>query len=759
MSEKYPIIAHGELYAEYVTKPLGGGKRVMPRDYSEAKERILDDLDSLQSILQEEDEVFLSEKILCIRLEPKFEAKSYVPEALVSAMSEGNARIVGGRKYEVMDEEGNIETAKLYFLRTATSGIEQLSDVLYSGQKDHVESWRNQLQTINTIDLLRPEEKVMGFEDNWIKGKVEFVLHPMSSETNEEIERFFEVSGIDKSVSKVKVYDSGIVFISAGCSIANITEAMTYNPLRATHPLGNVTITPIREFNSPEAPRVKKQLGHLNIKVGVFDGGVETSVPLLSDYVTAIDGTSESSQSDYVAHGSGVCSAILYGNLAGKTSENELDSPRVKVICHRVLPLRDNTDFDLYEAIDYIEQVVPQHPDVRLYNLSFGPQGAILDDTISRFTYALDRLTHDVPENVTNPLFIVAVGNDGQLASGLNRVQSPSDMVNGLGVGAYSFADDGNKKPTDYSCIGPGREGAKTKPDLLEFGGSLDHPFIVPNTDGRGLSATAGTSFSAPVVTGKIGRIMDSSNAITPHMARTLLIHGAKSDVHFGRISQGFGFCPANEMEVLECNDRTPTIMYSGTIVPKQFLSLPIFLPRINEMKGNVTISWTVSIIVDPYSNDPDAYTNNCLEDVFSPHKMIYNFTKRGAKSVKLNLLKPEDVINAKRLFNEGYNQSSMPVSHPANKALDEAHLRNSDYKWDTIIHKGVTMRSSSLFNPTLTLHAIGRNGFEQRTIKYNVVVTIDAPRYSGSLYDAILQTHQYLVPIDIRLRDRITVR
>ena len=81
------------------------------------------------------------------------------------------------------------------------------------------------------------------------------------------------------------------------------------------------------------------------------------------------------------------------------------------------------------------------HTETALYNLSFGPRGAIVDDDISRFTYALDRLSM-LPHH---PLFCVAVGNDGDLPYPFNRIQAPSDLVNGLGIGAYTFDKNGLK--------------------------------------------------------------------------------------------------------------------------------------------------------------------------------------------------------------------------------------------------------------------------------------------------------------------------
>ena len=130
---------------------------------------------------------------------------------------------------------------------------------------------------------------------------------------------------------------------------------------------------------------------------------------------------------------------------------------------------------------------------------------------------------------------------------------------------------------------------------------------------------------------------------------------------------------------------------------------------------------------------------------------MIFNFTKRGSQTKRINLLDETQIPRVRELIDNGYKQSSVPVSHPAKKLWDEDDLRAVDLKWDTIIHKEVSMRSGSLFNPTLTLHALGRNGFESEGIKYNVAVTIDAPKYTGSLYDAVLQTYQYLTPIEIR--------
>lgn len=99
---------------------------------------------------------------------------------------------------------------------------------------------------------------------------------------------------------------------------------------------------------------------------------------------------------------------------------------------------------------------------------------------------------------------------------------------------------------------------------------------------------------------------------------------------------------------------------------------------------------------------------------------------------------------------------SEPPISGAAKKDKSESALRNKDLKWDTVIKKMKSMYATSLLNPFLTLHAIGRNGFEHESIKYFVAVTVEAKGYKGNLYDNILQTYSNLLPIEIHNINRV---
>lgn len=755
-NERYPIIAHGELYVESIEKRSMSQPKKYPHEYDEAKNMILNDLCEVEKIISNESinstEVFLEEKIVCFRMEPKFEAKSYTPQSIISVSKD--LELIGGRQYQI-DED---TSAKLYFVKATNSGLRELHTVLKSGKKDDVKSWRNQICSLRKIDFLASEEKILGFEDEWNEGTVEIVLHPLKNSASDAIDLFYNYTGISKDRSKIKIYDDGITFISAKCTKEQLSDLSNLNVLRTIHPLRRINLNPTRTaVNNFALPIIEDAKKVSTIKVGVFDGGVNESHPLLANFTTNIHATASQEAADAVDHGTAVCGTILHGCLSGKSGKI-LPTPFVSINSYRVLPLLDQNDIELYEVIDAIENIVPSEKDVKLYNISLGPAGAILDDSISRFTYALDRLTYHVEEGETNPLFSIAVGNQGYLEHPFNRIQAPSDMVNGLAIGAYTFSEDGSKTRAYYSCIGEGREGAKIKPDVLEFGGTAEHPFIVASNNENQVIGEAGTSLASPLAVHKIGKLMAKSENITPHLGRTLLIHSAEYNENLSIYEQGFGFCQNDIDNILTCTDNDVTILYSGTLLEAQTVKLPIFSPQISKVAGMVDINWTIATIVDPFANDPDAYTSNCIEDTFVPNDMVFNFSKKGFSTKKLNLTKTEDCKTAKELSERGFIRSNWPVSHPARRYWDEKDLRNNDLKWDTVISKKLRMRGTSLLNPFLTLHAICRNNFDDNKVKYFVAISIKAPKYDGSLYNSILQNYRNLAPIEIRNVNRIMV-
>lgn len=767
MTDSLPILAHGESYAQVVQRKLAGGPKIRPHEYEEARNRLLADIRTVSRQIQEDPDSYLKEKVVCVRMEPKFEAKSYVPSLILT--SSDDLSIIGGRKYKTgntllvknkneYDSPERPEYAKLYFLRATSRGISDFENALRANSNTS-NAWRNEIMSIRSFDLLAPEEKVLGFNDEWTEGLVEIVLHPLKESTESAVDLLCKAADLKHSEIEVRTYKDGVTFIAARLSKESTLSAARINPLRTVHPMGKVAFEPIRSALNAPAPQISTIQTKPPITVGVFDGGCNSSVPLLNGYVNAYDCVASQPEQDGIDHGTGVCGAILHGELSGKDQNDILPAPEVKVESFRVLPQSDSTDIDLYEAIDAIEYVVRHNSDISLYNISFGPTGPILDDDISRFTYALDVLSYS--RDSEPPLFCVAAGNDGCLVSPFNRVQSPADLVNGIGVGAYCILPDGTKSRALYSCVGPGREGAKIKPDILEFGGDVNKPFVVVASHGNSLGVSAGTSFASPLLVGKLGKMMSRSADISQHLARALVFNNALHSDNFSQEEYGFGIAPDDPSDCLNCESNRVTTLYKGTLKPKQIVSLPIFAPDIALAKGFVTVKWTIVAVCDIDPNDSDAYTSSCIVDTFFPNKNKYNYFLKGTKLKKVvNLGTDEGRAKAAELELQGYIPSALPASKTAKKYWEETDLRAKDLKWDSVISKSQRMRASSLNDPKLTLQSIFRNNVDPDAVtRYYVVVSVDAPGYEGSLYNSTLQQYQNLQPIKLRIEPRLEAR
>ena len=335
---------------------------------------------------------------------------------------------------------------------------------------------------------------------------------------------------------------------------------------------------------------------------------------------------------------------------------------------------------------------MPARPDIKVFNLSFGPRGPILDDTISRFTYALDTLaaTHKVA-------FFAAVGNDGEAGMGLDRIQTPSDLVNGVGIGAYTKRG-GKLVHAPYSCKGPGRECAKLKPDLVAFGGCDQNPIhLISATAGLKLLAH-GTSFASPIAAALGGQAAESFDRGTALLGRALLIHTARHPDGKPDHLLGHGIAGPTIDDILRCGDKEVTILFQGDLLPKKMVRLPIMLPKEIVMTGKVVITWTIAALPPVSPNHPSDYTACCIEDTFYPNNEVFTFSKKenSGKTKSKSLHEKDDAVEVKKLLAEGWKKSAFPTTESGNKYPTEHERRRLDYKWEPVVRKSVSKFASS---------------------------------------------------------------
>jgi hypothetical protein len=767
------ILANGENYLSDVVKKRRGGPPEWPRTYTAARDLVKTEVtNALQKFAAlPTRKRFDDEVVLCLRLHPDMTAKSYDPSGLFGVVRD--LENVGSRNYHLpitgvaqtkrikkqFEQEIQQITGRMVFVRSNDAGFQRLLRVLDRPERELHDVFCHEIQSIEKFDLLSPSEQLLGFPPDWREGRIELVLHP-SQHTEEEQTHFmrelFRGHDVSRRKTRVAPYPDGPTFVSCYLTHAALDEIAGANPLRAAHPLVLGGLEDLRGAPKFPAPPPPVTSTRSTIRVGVFDGGIDQLHPLLRGQVEQDEALSIKTPTgvDFIAHGTAVTGAVLYGALNEYDTQLPLPTPAVSVVSIRVLPTSDPKDADLYECIDVIEAAVPARPDVKFWNISFGPRGPILDDTISRFTYALDMLA--VAHKAG---FCVAVGNDGEAGPGLSRLQSPSDLVNGLGVGAYTQRK-GKNVHAPYSCQGPGRECAKLKPDVVAFGGCDQSPIhLVAATHGTKV-LSHGTSFASPIVAAMGGQTLGILERGTALLARTLLIHTAQHPDGEPDGFLGHGIIPASIDHVLRCGEKEVTIIFQGELIAKRQVKLPILLPPDVVATGRVEMTWTVAALPPVSPNHPADYTTLCIQDTFYPNSQVFSFTKKDSsgrqKSRKLHLKNNAQEI--KTLVAEGWRKSAFPASESGNAYPTEHESRSLDYKWDAIVRRSINKNASSLHEPFLVLHAIPRHGTTAR-LDYAAVVTISAPKFNGDLYDAVLRRFTALQPVRLRTEAELRIQ
>ena len=777
------ILANGEQYITPEIHPEQGRAKELPRTYEEArslvKGQLVSALDKVRRLpIQKR---LPDEAIFCLRLHPDMTAKTYDPKHLLDAVPD--LINVGSRNYRVpLNEvaktasikkqlEKNIRdtTGRMVFIRSNDAGFQRFLRVLELAETQLDARFKNDIRRIELFDSLGANEQLLGFPATWQEGRVELVLHPSRYSTDEQsnfLRQLFPDEASPQRKLNIATYPNGPVFASCRLNKRELNAIAGANPLRAAHPLDLSEIVDLRgssELSSPQAPSGGTRS---TIKVGMFDGGTNPDHPLFKGFVEQDESLSIKTKPDpkYIAHGVAVTGVLLYGSLDVYESTEKLPMPPVSVVSFRAFPLSTPHDPDLYEVIDLIEQAVPIRKDIKVYNLSIGPRGPILDDSISRFTYALDTLAAE--HKVT---FYVAVGNDGRAGPRLDRIQSPADLVNGVGVGAYTLLD-GKPVRAPYSCIGQGREGGKIKPDVAGKGGCEKHPMHLVSINPGKKMFNAGTSFASPNVARLGALASESFDRGTSLLGRGLIVHTAEHPANEPDDLLGHGIVQDTLDDVIRCDEKKVTVVFQGSILPTKWVKLPIMLPPSLSVPGEIQVMWTIVTLPSVNPNHPSDYTGCCVEDHFYPHGHVFTLSKGVGpekKTRKINI--KDEKTAAGELLADGYTTPAFPTSMSGNQyakqrgsrtgnSHSEANRRAIDCKWEPTKRRYISVNATSLFEPFLLLHAIPRHGTSTR-LDFAAVVTISALKFEGDLYDAVRRRYTALQPIRLRTEAELRIK
>lgn len=745
MAKKNFLLGKGERLTENVTMPPSGGPKEPPYTFNEAKERLQPMLQSAVAEIEALPQNACPDNMVVatITLNPEYIAKSYYPGAFLKAVG---LETVGSRSKTILPAKRSKQrkpeetvTTELFVMGNRESFKKWATEFSYWNENT---TGAIQIVSIEEISFPNAEEKLKNIDGSEKTSVYEIVLHTDELSGEQYLlgafKKYLISLGIDASLDH-RFYSGGLCFLEltapkqlaekiATFSLIRILRSMPR--LRLLRPTVRTTgvdygVFPTLPIEEPLDP---------NLKAAIFDGGIPDGHPI-TRWATAFDAPGVGSEeTELLEHGVGVTSAFLFGHLDPK---QPLERPYCYVDHYRVLDnVPGQNPYELYEVLERIMNVLETN-NYDFINLSIGPYLPIDDLEVHSWTALLD--TH-LSDGTT--LATIAVGNDGEGDPTIqaNRVQVPADCVNALAIGACDVPDeDWQRAP--YSSVGPGRSPGLVKPDLVDFGGSLQRPFLTLSMDGSKIVATGGTSFSAPstlrIGTGVRAHFGTALNGLS---IRTLLVHCAETST-LPKFEVGFGRVARSLSEIVICGSNDMRVVFQGRITASKYLRVPIPMP-LAQLTGMVGIKATLCYATPVDPHHPDNYTRSGLEVTFRPHK------ERKRK------IKPGE--------NEPMHALSQNFFGKTRKTIQtEEELRKDSWKWENCLHGEIRMLGKSLKDPVFDIHfnarAEGHNDTSGQEIEYALVISVTAPKVAD-IYDQVVRRYatqlEQLQPIiDIPLR------
>ena len=719
------LIGNGQVLAGPIKRPQGGGG-TKPVHYTieEARLRLGP---ALGDILDAAGKLPASamprgEATSVVTVHPAFQAKTHLPG---DVFQRAGLRTVGSKPAMVTPEvdlresapSGDQPTAELYVTGTPAA-FDALRKMLMS--KKTGKGVQREFCKLEAMRFLTPNERLLMLDGDDPEIPIEIVLHGQGTDTVliEGFERFSAQCG-GKVFTAKQLAVPGLVFMPGVVPRSKLDEFATFTALRAVRRLPKLRLNrpTFRQKLTKAAPKLPDADAlDPSLRMVVFDGGLGAK-----DFArwTAEEVPSELAQThaDYLAHGTEVTSALLFGEVPA--GAKELPRPYFNVKHHRVVGRADEADPDLYDCMKRIDAAL-RAGNIDFANISLGPRMAIDDGHPHAWTSMLDA---HLAKGTT--LLSIAVGNDGTIKGPMARIQPPADAVNALAVGAADSTEFMWGRAA-YSCVGPGRSPGLVKPDGVAFGGTDVQPLVLLNPLSGGLSGVQGTSFAAPLVlrTAAAARAM-SDTPLTATALRALLIHRAEPGGH-PQTDVGWGRFPTLPEDLLTCADGEATILYQGHLTAGGVMRIGLPIPPVAlGVKLRITATFCFASDVDPA--DPVNYTRHGLTITFRP---------AGPGS------------------SEPFFSSATHGSEP--------ELRRDAHKWETVLHRSQSYPAELLLNACFDVdHGAREHGLrvDNKTVPplpYVLVATI-ASEKGEPVYQAVRQKFEMLTPIS--LRDRVRLR
>ena len=491
--------------------------------------------------------------------------------------------------------------------------------------------------------------------------------------------------------------------------------------------------------------------------VGIVDSGINPNDPLLAPWMVARETYVPEEYRDH-HHGSFVAGLVVNGRRLNHDDPRFPES-RAKFVDVVAIP-GHGQEMREDHLLSILEEVIPKHPAVKVWNLSLGTESQpCKDDFFSDFGAALDRI-----QDSCKVRFVIAAGNyqvapfRGWPAEDLgedDRVRPPADSVRGITVGSIAHVDRPNSRvraeePSPFSRRGPGAC-FLPKPELVHYGGNCDamgqyqQTGVLSLNGDRHVAEDVGTSFATPLVSTLLANIHDALGSDASHvLSEAILIHSAllraqrlqAKDLRY----RGFGI-PNSLLGALTCDPHTATLIFEpGQVRPglefvKGDFPIP---PCLRTAEGKVRGEFLITLVYEP-PLDLAYGAEYCRRNV-EVSLGTYNPNARTAEHRKKIPCEPRDISE-----------------------LYEKHLVEHGFKWSPVkVYREDFPRGTEGDHWRVVVSAEDRKGASSPDpTPLALVVTIRDPERKLLVYDQVVarMAQSGWVTQDLRVSDRIRAR
>jgi hypothetical protein len=277
--------------------------------------------------------------------------------------------------------------------------------------------------------------------------------------------------------------------------------------------------------------------------VGIVDGGM-TAASYRPAEVWKAAALIPDSVADTV-HGNKVASIVVQGHAWN----SNLRLP--KLFCRfgtaQAVPKEDvEYPLNTEQLVVYIENLIADHPETRVWNLSFNERHPIDSFAVSFLGHSLAKIARKL-----DVLLVISGGN--KLERHEDRIQPPADCEAALVVGGRNYDGDGGPGDACMRCA-PGlapEEGLK--PDVSWFS-----PLRV-----IGGTENYGSSFPTGLVSALSAHTFENLRNPSPDVVRALLINTTEREKHDRRLGWG---TPYQGSEPWQCQPGSVTLLWSSKL-------------------------------------------------------------------------------------------------------------------------------------------------------------------------------------------------